>query len=47
MINSDEYVVLNKDKWKKSLENAIQFYSQEEIQDYESCKLFQELINKL
>lgn len=47
MINNDEYVVLNKDKWKKSLENAIQFYSQEEIQDYESCKLFQELINKL
>ena len=47
MINNDEYVVLNKDKWKKSLENAIQFYSQEEIQDYESCKLCQELINKL
>ena len=47
MINNEEYVVLNKDKWKNSLEKAIQFYSQEEIQDYESCKLCQDLINKL
>lgn len=47
MINNDEYVALNRDKWKNSLEKAIQFYSQEEIQDYESCKLYQDLINKL
>lgn len=47
MINSEEYIALNRDKWKKSLEKAIEFYSQEEIQDYESCKACQELINKI
>jgi hypothetical protein len=47
MINQDEYVVLNKDKWKDSLQKAIEFFSTEEIQDYESCKLCKDLINKL
>lgn len=47
MINSEEYIVLNKDKWKETLERAIEFYAKEGVEDYESCTFCKELINKL
>lgn len=40
--NSDKILSLDKGKWKESLTNAINFYS--EIEDFEKCIACQELI---
>lgn len=47
LLNTEICVVLDKSKWKPSLENAIDFFSQEGIEDYEICKACKEIINKL
>lgn len=45
--NSDMCISLDKTKWKSSLEEAIKFYSNENIQNYEKCIECQEIINKI
>lgn len=42
---SDYYVELEKDKWKLSLENAIEYYLEKE--DYNKCIECRDLIGKL
>jgi len=42
---SDCYVEIEKDKWKLSLENAINYYV--EIEDYDKCIECRDLISKL
>lgn len=44
MIDFDHYVSLNNKNWKKSLNSAIEFFSSEEVEDYESCKKCVDLI---
>lgn len=46
-INPDYCVTLDRSKWKESLEKAIEFYSSEDIQDYEKCKQCKEIIENL
>ena len=43
--DSDYYVELEKDKWKLSLENAINYYVEKE--DYNKCIECRDLISKL
>jgi hypothetical protein len=43
--DSDYYVELEKDKWKLSLENAIEYYVEKE--DYNKCIECRDLISKL
>lgn len=47
LLDEDNYVSLDKDKWKSSLKNAIEFFSSEEIEDYESCHKCQEILKSL
>ena len=42
---SDCYVEIEKDKWKSSLENAINYYVEHE--DYDKCIECRDLISKL
>lgn len=43
--DSDYYIELEKDKWKLSLENAIDYYVEKE--DYNKCIECRDLISKL
>ena len=43
--NSEFYIELERDKWKITLEKAIEYYAQEE--DYNKCIECRDLINKL
>jgi len=45
--NSDMCISLEKNKWKSSLEEAIKFYSNDSIQNYEKCIECQDIINKI
>ena len=45
-LNDDVCVSLNKEKWPATLKKAMEFYSSEQIEDYEKCKQCQELIEK-
>lgn len=47
MIDFDNYVTLHKRSWKKSLKSAIEFFSSEEIENYELCKKCTDLIEKI
>lgn len=47
MIDRDVCVTLEKDKWASSLNSAIEFFSAEDLEDYESCKKCQELIKEI
>ncbi len=47
LIDKDLFVSLNRDKWVASLENAIEFFSQEGIEDYETCIKCKDLIKKI
>ena len=42
---SDCYLEIEKDKWKSSLENAIEYYVERE--DYDKCIECRDLINQL
>ena len=43
--NSGMLITVEKPKWKKSLDSALQFY--EEIEEYEQCSKIKKLIDKL
>lgn len=43
--NSEYYIELRKDKWKSSLENALEYYLEKE--EYDKCIECRDLINKL
>ena len=43
--NSDIYITVEKPKWKKSLDSALQFYIDKE--EYEECSRIKNLIDKL
>ena len=43
--NSDCYIELEKDKWKPTLETALQYYIEQE--EYDICVVCRDLINKL
>jgi hypothetical protein len=43
--NSDYYIELEKDKWKSSLENALEYYVEKE--EYNKCIECRDLINQL
>ena len=43
--NSDYYIELEKDKWKSSLENALEYYVEKE--EYSKCIECRDLINQL
>jgi hypothetical protein len=43
--NSSSILLLEKHKWKESLQRAIEFYSENE--DYDSCIKCRDIINKL
>jgi hypothetical protein len=47
MLNDSQCVELERDKWANSLQKAIDFFSSEDIEDYESCKKCKELIDKI
>jgi sRNA-binding regulator protein Hfq len=47
MIDVDHYVSLNNKNWKSALINAIDFYSSEEIENYEMCQKCVDLINSI
>lgn len=47
MIDFDHYVSLNKDSWKKSLKSAIDFFSSDEIENYEMCQKCVDLISRI
>jgi len=47
MVDMSSCVTLEKDKWEKSLKSAIEFFSAEDLEDYESCKKCQELIKEI
>ncbi len=43
--NSEYYIELEKDKWKSSLENALEYYLERE--EYNKCAECRDLINQL
>ena len=43
--NSDIYITVEKPKWKKSLDSALQYYIDRE--EYEQCSKIKNLIDKL
>ena len=43
--NSNLYITVEKPKWKKSLDSALQFYINKE--EYEECSKIKDLIDKL
>ena len=43
--NSDIYITVEKPKWKKSLDSALQYYVDKE--EYEQCSKIKNLIDKL
>ena len=43
--NSDIYITVEKPKWKKSLDSALQYYI--DIEEYEECSKIKDLIDKL
>jgi len=43
--NSEYYIELEKDKWKSSLENALEYYLERE--EYDKCIECRDLINQL
>ena len=43
--NSNLYITVEKPKWKKSLDSALQFYI--DIEEYEECSKIKNLIDKL
>ena len=43
--NSDIYITVEKQEWKKSLDSALQFYINTE--EYEECSKIKNLIDKL
>ena len=43
--NSDIYITVEKPKWKKSLDSALQYYI--DIEEYEECSKIKNLIDKL
>ena len=43
--NSNLYITVEKQEWKKSLDSALQFYI--DIEEYEECSKIQNLIDKL
>ena len=43
--NSDIYITVEKQEWKKSLDSALQFYIDRE--EYEECSKIKKLIDKL
>jgi hypothetical protein len=45
--NSDMCITLEKSKWKDSLLEAIKFFSDESVQNYEKCIECQNIINKM
>ena len=47
MLTDDKCITLEKDKWADSLQEAIYFFSSEEVEDYEKCKKCLELIDKI
>jgi hypothetical protein len=47
LIGLDYRLVLNKNKWKESLQNAIDFFSSDSIEDYEACQKCKALMDKL
>jgi hypothetical protein len=47
MLDFENYVSLGKNSWKKSLKAAIEFFSSEGVEDYETCQKCVELIDKI
>lgn len=47
LLDEENYVSLDKDQWKACLDNAIQFFSSEEVEDYESCHKCQQILKNL
>jgi hypothetical protein len=47
MIDFDHYVSLGSKSWEKSLKTAIDFFSSEEIEDYEMCQRCLLIIEKI
>jgi hypothetical protein len=47
MMDLDHLLTLEKNKWGTSLQNAIEFFSSEDIQDYETCQRCVQLIEKI
>ena len=45
MKKSDIYITVEKPKWKKSLDSALQYYI--DIEEYEECSKIKNLIDKL
>ena len=43
--NSNLYITVEKPKWKKSLDSALQYYV--DIEEYEKCSKIKDLIDKL
>ena len=43
--NSNLYITVEKQDWKESLDNALEYYVKEE--EYEECSKIKNLINKL
>ena len=43
--NSNLYIIVEKQEWKKSLDSALQFYVDKE--EYEECSRIKNLIDKL
>ena len=43
--NSNLYITVEKQEWKKSLDSALQFYI--DIEEYEECSKIKNLIDKL
>ena len=43
--NSNLYITVEKQEWKKSLDSALQFYI--DIEEYEKCSKIKKLIDKL
>ena len=43
--NSNIYITVGKQEWKKSLDSALQYYENEE--EYEECSKIKKLIDKL
>jgi hypothetical protein len=47
MIDFDHYVSLGSNSWERSLKTAIEFFSSDEIEDYEMCQKCVSLIDKI
>lgn len=47
LVDYDNYISLKKNSWEHSLNKAIEYYSSDEVEDYEMCQKCINLINKI